>query len=105
MHRVERAVEEEEDRARTLRNRLFVMQRSVYHCQTWAVIAVVSMVVVLAVRRVESRKRIEEMSVLKKQLATLQTQVDKIKGKEASREVKVKKETKPVEEGKQKKKK
>ena len=101
MHRVERAVEEEEDRARTLRNRLFVMQRSVYHCQTWAVIAVVSMVVV---RRVESRKRIEEMSVLKKQLATLQTQVDKIKGKEASREVKVKKETKPVEEGKQKKK-
>ena len=44
------------------------------------------------------------MNVLKKQLAALQTRVEKIKGKEASREVKVKKETKAVEEGKQKKK-
>ena len=103
MHRVERTVEEEEERAKALRNSLFVMQRSVYRCQSWAVIAVVSMVVVLAVRRVENRKREEEMDVLRKQLATLQTQLEKIKGNEASRGVKVKKETKHVEVNKRKK--
>ena len=73
-----RVMEEEKRKVMAVENKLFVMQRSVYHAQTWSVIAVTSMVVVMMMGRVWSRRRREEekeVRALQKQVVLLQKQI------------------------------
>ena len=83
MGRLASVVEEEEKKMAAVENKLFVMQRSVYHAQTWSVIAVGCMVTVVVMGRVKEgrrREKEEEMKVLQKQVMLLQKQVDALKG-------------------------
>lgn len=83
MGRLASVVEEEKKKVAAVANKLFVMQRSVYHAQTWSVIAVGCMAVVVVMGRVKEgrrREKEEEMKVLQKQVMLLQKQVDALKG-------------------------
>ena len=83
MGRLASVVEEEKKKVAAVENKLFVMQRSVYHAQTWSVIAVGCMVTVVVMGRVKEgrrREKEEEMKVLQKQVMLLQKQVDALKG-------------------------
>ncbi|OAO17782.1 SAD1, spindle pole body-associated protein [Blastocystis sp. ATCC 50177/Nand II] len=83
MGRLASVVEEEKKKMAAVENKLFVMQRSVYHAQTWSVIAVGCMVTVVVMGRVKEgrrREKEEEMKVLQKQVMLLQKQVDALKG-------------------------
>ena len=83
MGRLASVVEEEKKKVAAVANKLFVMQRSVYHAQTWSVIAVGCMVTVVMMGRVKEgrrREKEEEMKVLQKQVMLLQKQVDTLKG-------------------------
>ena len=53
MGRLASVVEEEKKKMAAVENKLFVMQRSVYHAQTWSVIAVGCMVTVVVMGRVK----------------------------------------------------
>ena len=95
MGRLASVVEEEKKKVAVVENKLFVMQRSVYHAQTWSVIAVGCMVTVVVMGRVKEgrrREKEEEMKVLQKQVMLLQKQVDALKGSGVKQSV-VKKES------------
>lgn len=78
IRKLAREMEEEKKKVVAVENKLFVMQRSVYHAQTWSVIAVASMVVVMLMGRMWSRRRREEekeVRALQKQIELLQKQI------------------------------
>ena len=76
MGRLASVVEEEKKKMAAVENKLFVMQRSVYHAQTWSVIAVGCMVTVVVRGRVKEGRRREKEADRK----VLQKQGDALKG-------------------------
>ena len=106
MGRLTSVVEEEKKKVAAVANKLFVMQRSVYHAQTWSVIAVGCMVVVVVMGRVKEgsrREEEEEMKVLQKQVLLLQKQVDALKGSGVKQSVAKESPTLTKKESKKKK--